>query len=99
VTETTTTRELLHRLSCSENPARVRDFIGKHGDPIRACGECGRYVVNPDKAAVTTRAEPGAERLQPLSPYRCREHHDQPVTAKGKGCPACRHTGRGRKAP
>ena len=33
------------------------------------------------------------------SNYRCREHHDQPVNFRGKGCPRCAGNLKQRKAP
>lgn len=34
-----------------------------------------------------------------LAGYRCRDHHDQPVTWRGKGCTRCAVDLKRRKAP
>jgi hypothetical protein len=37
----------------------------------------------------TRKAHPMTATVDPPSRYRCREHPEQPVTFRGKGCPRC----------
>ena len=54
------------------------------GCPATKCRACGRWVDH----VAAAEPEPIIER-DPVSNYRCRDHHDEPVTWRGTGCRAC----------
>src|SRR6476660_3873029 len=60
-------------------------FLGRYGDPIVRCRNCGQFRVGeqPPREQHTPEAPPETSR------WRCREHPHLPVTWRGKGCTAC----------
>ena len=77
---------LTHATGCSKPPPDSR--LVKPGWLRLKCPECAHVgsvaYVAPDKKLPPER-EP-----RPIgSGYRCRDHHDQPVTWRGKGCTKC----------
>ena len=60
------------------------------------CPEC-QHIANVTEAALFNQDNAKALTPTPTSGYRCREHHDQEVTPKGRGCVLCSKTKR--KAP
>lgn len=72
-----------HLPDCPEPETFV--FLGRYGDPISRCRNCGQFRVGEQPA----REEPTTEAPPPTSRWRCREHPHLPVTWRGKGCTAC----------
>jgi hypothetical protein len=53
----------------------------------RECGHVGIQEARPASNSTPTLAP--ASRPITSTGYRCRDHHDQPVNFRGKGCPRC----------
>lgn len=95
-----------HAPSCTRPGASIRvNSIGVAWATCRGCGARWRDAQvsehptpepEPDDAPTTPVApvarQAAAQPAVILTPYRCREHPDQPVTPRGTGCPQCRHT-------
>ena len=82
---------MTHGPGCSKPPPS-RNLITPGWIRLK-CPEC-RHVENVSEAA-----QDDANPLTPATGYRCRDHHDQPVTWRGKGCTRCDTDRKRRKAP
>ena len=80
-------------------PAKCPGCGGNRQPANSTCARCARRNIRAEREAFAAqeaaRAAAEAEAahrraLARLGPYRCRAHHDQPVTWRGKGCTACR---------
>lgn len=71
-----------HRPGCHSQSV-TEPTLTRDGRPIVRCTYCHRVAAVDLEPEQLPEPEPA-----PLSPYRCRDH-DEPVTWKGTGCPAC----------
>ena len=84
-----------HAIGCTRPGASIS--VNSIGVARATCHGCGARWREPEPDDTpTTPIAPVARQVitQPaaiLTPYRCREHPDQPVTPRGTGCPQCRH--------
>ena len=63
------------------------------------CPEC-KHVANVAEVAQVRAVPPVREPVViTATGYRCRDHHDEPVTWRGTGCTRCATDLKGRKAP
>lgn len=97
------TRNLLPASTVDHRPGcrtyEVGQFVGKRGDLMARCNDCGAIKVLEAAARPEPELEPVVAAEPPkvlLSRYRCREHLDQEVNWRGKGCPRCDHPRRKR---
>lgn len=75
-----------HRLKCKD-PSRTRAFIGVTGEAMISCRSCGRAWPDPGQSDGGTPHPSSTPR--PSTGWVCRDHPDQPVDPKGRGCPVC----------
>ncbi|CUR54208.1 hypothetical protein NOCA2140031 [metagenome] len=77
-----------HKQTCVPSRRRYQRSAGAIGDTIVRCLACDSFVINGPNAnnrdAATQLAAPRI-----VSRWRCREHTDEPVTPRGKGCRQC----------
>lgn len=86
-----------HHPRCA-NPHPVRYVDPSDCSTGTKCRNCSRRVNHRD--IVATRD--GSAVAGRSSNYRCRDHHDEPVTWRGTGCAACerdRGKGKGKRSP
>lgn len=74
-------RTIHHTPDCQAED--VHEVTGNLGDTLARCTNCRRFVV------VLDETEPAQEPRRAPARLVCREHHDQPVNARGKGCTQC----------
>ncbi len=88
-----------HRDTCRRHPSRIREKVGRQGDLLLYCSDCGRLEVlreaeqrpaehKPVHAAPRAPEVDTPAPAEPRSLYYCRDHY-KPVTPKGTGCPEC----------
>lgn len=68
---------------------RLTWIIGRQGDRLWRCPTCRRFAVEAKAEGTAGTSEPRNPYPHEGSPYRCRDHQDIPVNAKGHGCPPC----------
>ena len=53
------------------------------------CPECQKYILIWDGPRPPDNTQTATPTARPTTGHVCRDHHDQQVTFKGKGCPRC----------
>lgn len=62
----------------------INTAIGRLGDTLQRCRNCGRWAVVPREPR-----QPEKPSRKLVTRYRCAEHLDEPVTWRGTGCREC----------
>lgn len=94
-------RSAVHRPGCPQKGVqRHRNDAGVKWATCRSCSASWSEPEPDRRPAVPDVIEHGAPAVATIvSDYRCREHPEQPVNARGKGCPQCERERRRKPKP
>ena len=80
---------ILHAPDCSDY-ANTEVVVGQRGDTLHRCQTCSRFEII-ERAPASFRPEPpaGAPEGATRSRWRCRQHLEEAVSWRGRGCASC----------